>query len=238
VVLGVLLVVAFVRWEQHTATPMLPMRLFRIRAFATANPANFTLFAGLYGTLFFLAQYFQTVLGQGPLGAGLLLMPWTATLMVCAPIAGRLADKYGERRFVVGGLVLQFVGSGWIALVAGVDTTYLEILPGLIVGGIGLTAAMPAAQKSVVGAVLPQQIGQASGVFMMLRIFGGVFGVAVAVAVFAAVGGYGSREEFSAGFAAAMGTVAAFAFVGMLVALAMPAAARRTAPTVEPAKVA
>jgi EmrB/QacA subfamily drug resistance transporter len=221
-VLGVALVIAFVLWEQRTMAPMLPMRFFRLRAFATANPANFLVFASLYGTLFFLAQYFQTVLGEGPLGAGLRLMPWTATLMVCAPIAGRLADRVGERTFVVGGLLLQTIGSAWIAMAADSNTSYLKLLPALIIGGAGLTMAMPAAQKSVVGAVLPQEIGQASGAFMMLRIFGGVFGVAISVAVFASVGGYASAEEFSEGFSAAMGAVAAFAFIGMLVALGMP----------------
>ena len=221
-VLGVALVVSFVLWERRAKAPMLPMRFFRLRAFATANPANFCVFASLYGTLFFLAQYFQTVQGEGPLGAGLKLMPWTATLMVCAPIAGRLADRYGERTFVVAGLLLQTAGMGWIAMVADTGMNYLEILPALIVGGAGLTMAMPAAQKAVVGAVRPQEIGQASGAFMMLRIFGGVFGVAVTVAVFAGVGGYASAEEFSDGFAAGMGAVASIAFIGMLVALGMP----------------
>ncbi|MGN9783925.1 MFS transporter [Nonomuraea sp. ZG12] len=221
-VLGVALVIAFVLWERRTPAPMLPMRFFRVRAFATANPANFCVFASLYGTLFFLAQYFQTVHGEGPLGAGLRLMPWTATLMICAPIAGRLADRYGERTFVVGGLLLQTVGMGWIALVADTDTGYPELLPALVISGVGLTMAMPAAQKSVVGAVRPQEIGQASGAFMMLRIFGGVFGVTITVAVFASTGGYASAGDFSAGFTAAMGTVAAFAFTGVLVALGMP----------------
>lgn len=231
---GVLLVLAFVAWERRTPAPMLPMRFFRLRAFATANVANALVFASLYGTLFFLAQYFQTVSGEGPLGAGLRLMPWTATLMVCAPIAGRLADKVGERRFVVGGLALQTIGSGWIALVAGTGTGYLEMLPALVIGGAGLTMAMPAAQKAVVGAVRPQEIGQASGAFMTLRIFGGVFGVAVAVAVFAGVGGYASPEEFSEGFKAAMTAVAAFAFGGVLIALGMPGRKPAAAPAAPP----
>jgi EmrB/QacA subfamily drug resistance transporter len=231
-VVGAALVIAFVLWEQRSQAPMLPMRFFRLRAFATTNSANFLVFASLYGTLFFLAQYFQTVLDDGPLVAGLRLTPWTATLMVCAPIAGRLTDRFGERTFVVGGLLLQTLGMGWIALVADTGTGYLELLPALIIGGIGLSMVMPAAQKSVVGAVRPQEIGQASGVFMMLRIFGGVFGVAVAVAVFAAAGGYASPEQFSAGFTAAMGAVTAFAFAGMLIALAMPGR-RPTAPAMQ-----
>ncbi|MGA6168237.1 MFS transporter [Amycolatopsis magusensis] len=233
---GVALVVVFVRWEERTATPMLPMRFFRARAFATANPANFCVFASLYGTLFFLAQYFQTVHGTDALGAGLRLTPWTATLMVCAPIAGALADRCGERRLVVGGLLLQTAGSAWIAVVAGPGTGYGELLPALVVGGIGLTMAMPAAQKAVVAAVRPAEIGQASGVFMMLRILGGVFGVAVAVAVFAAAGGYASPEEFTTGFTAAMGSVAGFAFAGLLIALGMPG--RRRATTAEPPRPA
>ncbi|MFG2004569.1 MFS transporter [Spirillospora sp. NPDC048911] len=222
-VLGAVLVIAFVLWERRAKAPMLPMRFFRLRAFATANPANFFVFASLYGTLFFIAQYFQTVLGEGPLGAGLRLMPWTATLMVCAPIAGALADRYGDRTFVVGGLLLQTLGMGWIALVAGTGTGYVELLPPMIVSGVGLTMAMPAAQKSVVGAVQPREIGQASGAFMMLRIFGGVFGTAVTVAVFAAAGGYSSPAEFSDGFTAAMKAVTALAFIGVLAALGMPA---------------
>ncbi|MFG1810551.1 MFS transporter [Streptomyces sp. NPDC049040] len=219
---GAALVAAFVRWEQRTEAPMLPMRFFRARAFATANPANFLLFASLYGTLFFLAQYFQTVLGAGPLGAGLRLMPWSATLMVCAPIAGRLADTFGERPFVIGGLLLQSAAMAWIALVADTDTSYLALLPALIVSGIGLTMAMPATQRAVVGAVRPREIGQASGVFMMLRILGGVFGVAVTVAVFSGRGGYASPERFTSGFTAAMAAVAGYAFLGVLVALGVP----------------
>uniref|UniRef100_UPI003F4968BB MFS transporter n=1 Tax=Nonomuraea bangladeshensis TaxID=404385 RepID=UPI003F4968BB len=221
-VLGFTLVIAFVLWEQRTRTPMLPMRFFRLRAFATGNPANFAVFASLNGTMFFLAQYFQTVHGEGPLAAGLRLVPWTATLLVCAPIAGRLADKVGERTFVVGGLLLQTIGMGWITLAADTDTAYLELLPALIIGGAGLTMAMPSAQKAVVGVVQPQEIGQASGAFMMLRMFGAVFGTSVTVAVFASAGGYASAEQFSTGFTAAMGTVTTIAFIGMLVALGIP----------------
>ncbi|XVS65929.1 DHA2 family efflux MFS transporter permease subunit [Actinosynnema sp. CA-299493] len=227
-VIGVVLMISFVLYEKRAPRPMVPMGLFRLRAFATANPANFLVFASLYGTMFFLAQYFQVVRGHGPLVAGLMLMPWTGTLMVCAPIAGRLVDRVGEREFVVCGLFLQAVGMAWIAVVVDTDTSYLEILPALVIGSIGITAAMPAAQKAVVGAVPARRIGQASGVFMMLRMFGGVFGTSVSVAVFGATGGYATAAEFSAGFSASMTAVAALAFAGALIGLAMPG--RRPAP--------
>ncbi|SEN24825.1 MFS transporter [Actinacidiphila rubida] len=234
-VAGVVLTAAFVLWERRAPAPMLPLRFFRHRAFATANPANFLLFASLYGTLFFLAQYFQTVDGCGPIGAGLRLVPWTATLMVCAPIAGRLTDVFGERTFVAAGMLAQSAGMAWIAFAAGPGTAYGELVPALVLGGAGMTMAMPAAQKAVVGAVRPQEIGQASGAFMMLRILGGVFGVAVTVAVFTSRGGYASPGAFGDGFRAAMAAVAGYAFLGALLALGIPkrgpsGPAERTAP--------
>ncbi|MEV8439115.1 MFS transporter [Actinosynnema sp. NPDC051121] len=244
IVIGVVLMVAFVFYEKRTPRPMVPMAFFKLRAFSTANPANFLVFASLYGTMFFLAQYFQVVKGHGPLVAGLMLMPWTGTLMVCAPIAGRLVDKVGERKFVVGGLFLQAVSMAWMSFAIDTDTSYLEILPALVIGSVGITAAMPAAQKAVVSAVEPQRIGQASGVFMMLRMFGGVFGTSVSVAVFGAVGSYATASEFADGFSASMTAVAILAFVGMLIGLAMPnrrpaAAAAAAAPAqAAPAPVA
>ena len=115
---GALLAVAFVAWELRAREPMLPMRFFRSRAFSAANAANFFLFASLFGAVFFLAQFLQTALGYGPLDAGLRLVPWTATLLVVAPIAGALVDRIGERPLMVGGLLLQAVGMAWIALIA------------------------------------------------------------------------------------------------------------------------
>ncbi len=97
----------FVRWELRVADPMLPMRFFRSRAFAAGNASVFFAVASLFGAVFFLAQFLQTGLGYGPLGAGLRLLPWTLTLFFVAPLAGALVDRYGERPFMVGGLLLQ-----------------------------------------------------------------------------------------------------------------------------------
>ncbi|WP_245950440.1 MFS transporter [Saccharothrix carnea] len=230
---GALLVALFVRHEQRVPAPMMPMRFFTIRAFTSANVANFCLYASLYGTLFLLAQYFQEVLGHGPLDAGLRLMPWTGTLMVCAPIAGALADRLGERRFMVVGLLMQGLAMAWLAAITASDLTYPDMLPPLVIGGVGVSMAMPAAQKSIVSAVAPQEIGQASGVLTVLRILGGVFGIAVLGAVFGAFGGLGSPTAFAAGFGPAIGVAAAFALLGSAFGLGMPGAARPV-PTVTP----
>jgi hypothetical protein len=82
---GTVFAVGFVACEQWVAAPMLPIALFRNRAFTATNIPNLSLIASMYGTLFFLAQYRQTVLHEGPRAAGLRLMPWTATLMVLRP---------------------------------------------------------------------------------------------------------------------------------------------------------
>ena len=220
---GTVLTVGFVAWELRTAAPMLPMRFFRYRAFSSASAATFLMIGSMFGTLFFLAQYFQTTLGYGPFGAGLRLMPWSGMLMLCGPLAGSLADRLGERRFVVSGLIFQAVGLGWIALVAGPDMSYLTVLPALVISGVGLSMAMPSVQKASVGAVEPREIGQASGAYSMLRQVGGLFGTTVAVAVFTGSGGgYSSPRHFADGFAPAMAVLAVMALVGAASAVFLP----------------
>jgi EmrB/QacA subfamily drug resistance transporter len=108
----------FIQWEARAAQPMLPLGLFRHRAFAVGNFASLPYYAALYGTTFLLAQFLQTAQGYGPLGAGLRILPWTATLFFMAPVAGGLVNRVGEKRLVVLGMSLQAVGMGTIALTA------------------------------------------------------------------------------------------------------------------------
>ncbi len=219
---GVIAIILFVLWESRAKAPMLPMRFFKIRAFTTANIGNFTLWAGVYGVLFMLAQFLQVAQGYGPLGAGLRLMPWTGTLMVCAPIAGGLADRFGERVFMAGGLFLQAIGMTWFALIARADLPYSHMVVPLVIGGCGVSMAMPAAQKSVVGAVQPQEIGKASAAINTLRIFGGAFGIAIMSAVFSAKGSYASPTSFADGFGPSILVAAGLALIGAIAGLGMP----------------
>ncbi|PZF80974.1 DHA2 family efflux MFS transporter permease subunit [Jiangella anatolica] len=229
-VLGAVLLVAFVGWERRKAHAMLPMRLFRSRAFSAANGAGFLLVASLFGTLFLIAQFLQVAQGHSPLQAGLRLMPWTGCLMIVAPIAGALVDRFGERPFLAGGLALQAAGFGWLALVVAPDLAYAEMVPPLVVAGIGIAMAMPATQNSAVGAVPADMIGKAAGANTMLRQLGGVFGIAVLVAVFAARGGYESPAAFTDGFAAALTGACLLAVAGAAAGLLLPARRTTTAP--------
>ena len=102
--------------------------------------------------------------------------------------------------------------------------------------GVGVSMSFPAAQNSVVSAVPPEAIGKASGVNSTMRELGGVFGIALSVAVFAGAGSYASPAEFTDGFSAAMGVSAGLSLLASLTGAALPRRARgvvRAAPALE-----
>src|SRR6266849_1001611 len=109
-VAGGLLAIVFVAWELRARAPMVPMHFFRSRAFSAGNAAIFLQTTSLVGVVFLIAQFFQVAQGNGPLGAGLRLLPLTATLFVVAPLAGVLVNRIGERVLVAGGLFLEAIG--------------------------------------------------------------------------------------------------------------------------------
>jgi EmrB/QacA subfamily drug resistance transporter len=219
---GALLVAAFVAWELRAREPMLPLPLFRSRAFSASNAVMFFTFASLFSAVFFFAQFLQTGLGYSPLETGLRLMPWTATFITVAPVAGALADRIGERPLMVTGLSLQVVGMGWLALIAEPGLAYTSMLAPLIISGVGVSMAIPATQNSAVGSVAADAIGKAAGINSMMRELGGVFGIAIAVAVFAGAGSYASAAAFADGFGPAIGVGAALALAGAIAGLALP----------------
>src|SRR5882757_8850327 len=225
-VVGLLLAAAFVTWEWRASAPMVPMRLFRSRAFSSGIVAGFLSYGALYGVLFLLPQFLQTALGYGPLGVGLRLLPWTATLFVTAPIAGNIVNRIGERPLVVAGLLMQAIGLFWIAAIITHDTAYAAMIAPLIVAGIGVSMSMPAVQNAVLSSVSPVEMGKASGVFNMGRFLGGMFGVALLVAVFSGTGAIGSAAGFSTGFASAMLVAAALSLLGALAGAWLPASRR------------
>jgi EmrB/QacA subfamily drug resistance transporter len=226
---GLVLVAAFVRWELRAAQPMIPMHFFRSRAFSAGNASIFFVIASLFGAVFFYSQLLQNGLGYGPLGAGLRLLPWTGTFILVAPIAGVLADKIGERPLMVTGLLVQAAGMTAIALMAKPGLQYSHLIAPLVISGVGVSMAIPAAQNSVVGSVSLDAVGKAAGTNSMMRELGGVFGIAVLVAVFSGAGGYDSASTFLDGFAPAIGVGAGLSLLGAITGAALPGRRRPTA---------
>jgi EmrB/QacA subfamily drug resistance transporter len=228
-VAGVVLIGTFLEWERRARTPMLPLALFRDRTFASANAVSFFMYAALFGTLFLMAQFLQIALGHSPIGAGIRLLPWTGAPMLVAPIAGALSERYGTRPFMAGGLALQTIGLGWIALIAKPGMGYTELGFALTVAGIGISMCFPTVATAVMGSVPLRDAGIASGTNAMLRELGGVLGIAVLASVFARPGVYYSPQVFIDGFTSALWVGVGLSGVGVVAALLAPSR-RRAAP--------
>jgi EmrB/QacA subfamily drug resistance transporter len=221
-VAGAVLLAAFVGWQRRAPHPMLPLGYFRVRAFSAANGTVFFMTFSLIGSLFMITQMFQLGLGYDPLQTGLRILVWTGMPMIVAPVAGTLSERFGNRPFMVGGMLLQTAGLVWLALVADPGTGYGEVVAPLVIAGVGISMVFPTVANAVVGAVPVADSGVAAGTNNTVREAGAVFGVAVLVAVFAAKGGYGSPADFMDGFKAAELVAAAGAAVGAGVAVLVP----------------
>jgi EmrB/QacA subfamily drug resistance transporter len=220
--LGALALVLFVAWELRAPAPLLPMRFFRSRAFAVANLAALLMYAALFGALFLVTQLLQTGLGASPLEAGLRMLPMVAMPMLLAPAGGALSDRWGTRRLMVLGVSLVSAGLAWLAAVTSPDVAYVLLIPAMIMMGGGSALFFAPVAAAVLGAVAPDEQGQASGIATVVREVAVVLGVAVLAAVFAAHGDLGSSARFIAGVVPALWLAAALASAGVLVALALP----------------
>jgi MFS family permease len=184
------------------------------------------MFFGMFGSIFLLAQFFQTVQGYSPLQAGLRILPWTAMPIFIAPIAGALSDKIGGRVIIATGLALQAIGLGWIAAVSTPTVPYSSLVAPFFLSGIGMALFFAPVANVVLSAVRPEEEGQASGANNAIRELGGVFGVAVLAAVFASFGGYRTGVTFVNGLTSAVWVGAALVGVAALAALAIPRGGR------------
>ena len=220
-ILGSALLAAFVAWELRAEHPMLPMRFFRNRTFSLANVASLFMFFGMFGSIFFIAQFFQTVQGLSPFQSGLRLLPWTAMPMLVAPIAGAVSDRIGGHRLMGAGLTLQAIGLAWIALVTTPTAPYIDFIGAFAISGLGMALFFAPVANVVLSSVRPEEEGQASGANNAIRELGGVFGVAVLAAVFTVNGGYHSGQQFVDGMNPAVLIGAAFVAVGAIAALAI-----------------
>jgi predicted MFS family arabinose efflux permease len=219
---GLALLGAFVAVERRTAEPMLPMAFFARRSFAVTNVVSLTMYFGMFGSIFFLSQFMQNVLGNSPLQAGLKLLVWTGATMVVAPFAGVFSERIGSRPFMAAGLALQGGALAWLAATASTHMHYAQMIAPFVMAGAGMALVFAPSANAVLSSVRDDQAGQASGANNAIREIGGVLGVAVLASVFTSAGGYGSPQAFVDGMIPALWVGVGVLAAGMLVTLAFP----------------
>jgi EmrB/QacA subfamily drug resistance transporter len=235
-VAGIAGIYAFLQWERKSSHPVIPLKMFRNRGFTGGCLASFALGAGLYGTAFIFSQYLELVVGANSLGVGVRLLPWVALAPVVAPLAGVLADRFGERYIVAAALTLFACAFFAIGPMVMSGYSYTMLIIPLLVAGTGVAAAFPTTATAVMRSIDPGRYATASGVSTTIRQAGAGFGIAVSVAMFSAFGGYGSGPQFIDGFGAAVIALAAVTLLGVIPALII-SPLRLTAPSLSPSPV-
>jgi EmrB/QacA subfamily drug resistance transporter len=176
---------AFVAIELRVRVPMVEFRFFADRNFVGAVVVALIVSFAMLGVFFFLALYMQNILGYSPLEAGVRFLPSTLMIVAVAPVAGRLSDRFGARWLIAVGLTIVAASLYSFSGLA-VDSTYLDLLPGFMLLGIGIAMTMSPMTSAAMNAVAVEKAGIASGVLSMFRMIGGSLGVAVTGAIFQA----------------------------------------------------
>src|SRR5215472_18650770 len=169
---GAMLLLAFLVRERVTVAPMIDLNLFTKRDFSISTLIGFLMSFGMFGSVFFITQFFQDVLRVSPLIAGQETMPWTASIMLVAPLAGLLTRRMGTRLIILSGML------------ATTTTPYIALLPAFILAGLGMGFTFGPTSSVVMNAVSSMQQGQASSISNTVRELGGVFGIALLGIVF------------------------------------------------------
>ncbi len=205
------------------------MGFFAKRSFAVTNVVSLSMYFGMFGSIFFLSQYMQNVLGNTPLQAGLKLLVWTGATMLVAPLAGVFSERLGSRPFMFAGLSLQAGALAWLALLVSTRVPYSQMIPPFVMAGSGMALVFAPSANAILSSVSAQQAGQASGANNAIREIGGVLGVAVLASVFTGSGGYSSSHAFLAGLRPALWVAVAVLTVGAFVVAVLPFRTRASA---------
>jgi EmrB/QacA subfamily drug resistance transporter len=226
--------------ELRQRTPMLDLSLFRNSTFAGANLAALLVMLAMFGIFFFMSIYVQQILGYSPVQAGAIFLPMTVLIIFVAPLAGKLSDRVGSRWLMAAGLTL--VG-GALVLFSQLDTAsgFWDMLPGLVVGGIGMASVMTPMTAAAMGSAPLDKAGVASGVLNTFRQVGGALGIAVMGAILtsrqadALAAGATPQAAFVDGFQIALLVGAIIAFAGALSAALLVRRVRHPEPVLEAA---
>jgi EmrB/QacA subfamily drug resistance transporter len=210
------------RRPSRRATAVLPLRLFTLRGFTTANGIGLMFSIGMFGAVFLLAQYLQIVQHYSPLQAGIRTLPWTAMPMLIAPLAGFLAPRTGIRPLLITGLSLQTGALVWFAIIAEAAADYPAFIPPLALAGVGMGLTFAPMSTAVLDGLAEDDLGIASSANSTLREFGVALGVAGLTAVFLGNGGDLTPRGYDGAIGAALLVGAAAVLVALLIAAFAP----------------
>jgi EmrB/QacA subfamily drug resistance transporter len=177
--IGVVLLVIFTWWERRTKTPMLPLTFFKNMSFTGANIALTLVMFSMFGSMFFMSQYFQSVQGYTPLQTGLRILPIAPISMVTAINSARVASRIGTKMTVGLGIFLAAVGMLYLSRVTNVNTAYWIVLIGMSIMATGMGTAMSPATNSIMGSLPVRKAGVGSAMNDTTRQVGGALGVAI-----------------------------------------------------------
>ena len=184
VVAGVALA-AFIFCEGRSADPMMDLKLFHDRTYSVAIITIFAVLFGTYGMLLVITQYLQNVRGFSPTDAGLLLLPYSASMMIVSLTAGKLVGVVGSRRLILLGLASQIIG--FAVLIAGLPASTVVVITGLVFVGVGAALCLTPITSLAMTAVPLDRAGMASGIMSAQRALGSTVGFAVLGSILAAV---------------------------------------------------
>jgi EmrB/QacA subfamily drug resistance transporter len=219
---SVLLLGAFVVIERRVEAPMVELPLFASRNFVGTNLVALVVTFAMMAQFFFVTLYMQDILGFSPVEAGVRFLPATLMIVAFAPIAGRLTDRVGPRWLIGGGMTIVSISLYWLTTIH-VGSTYADIWPSFVLMGFGMAMVMSPMSTAAMNAVAVSKAGVASGILSMNRMVGGVLGVAVIGAVFAAIAPAGVREAgaFIDAFTASMWVATGVTALGAVLAIAL-----------------
>jgi EmrB/QacA subfamily drug resistance transporter len=224
---------SFVVIERRRRSPMLDLTLFRSGTYTGANVAMLLVALSMFGVFFFVSLYMQNVLGYSAVQAGAAFLPMTLIIIVVAPIAGKASDRFGSRWLMTIGMLLLGVQLLYLSQL-GPDATFWNLLPGFVVGGLGMSMTMTPTAAAATRAVPVHKAGVGAAVLNAMRQVGGSVGIALMGAIVAhEASGRPGLDGFMAGFERALFVASLIAFAGAIVAFALV----RQEATEEPAAV-
>jgi EmrB/QacA subfamily drug resistance transporter len=220
-VLAAVSLVSFVLLERHQRAPMLPLELFRNRTYTGANSVIFLVALAMFGVFFFVSLYMQNILGYSAIQTGAAFLPMTILIILVAPIAGRTTDRVGSRALMTVGMLFVATQLFYFSQLDA-DSTFWNLLPGFLVGGVGMALTMTPSAAAATRAVPVDKAGVGSAVLNAFRQVGGTMGIALMGAIMAheAAGGT-TVESFMDGFERSLLVAGCIALAGALVAFVL-----------------